>query len=60
MGNSLYVNQTSEYLLVTILYTLTLIIMASNITQLKWLKEIGAQEKIEISHLEELHDCLKI
>ena len=34
----LYVRQSGEYLLVTIIYMDDLIILANNVTQLKWLK----------------------
>jgi hypothetical protein len=35
---SLYVTQTNEYSVITIFYVNILIILASNVTQLKWLK----------------------
>ena len=38
MDHSLYINKMGDYLLVAILYVDNLIMLASNIIQLKWLK----------------------
>ena len=56
---SLYVKQTGEYLLMTILYVNDLIVLASNVTQLKWLK-LELKKEFEMSNFEELHYCVKV
>ena len=48
-----------EYLLVGILYVDDLIILISNVTQLKWLKS-ELKKEFEISDIGELHYCLKV
>ena len=48
-----------EYFLVTILYVDKLIILASNVTQSKWLKS-ELEKEFEINDLGELHYCLGI
>ena len=58
-NHSLYVKQTSEYLLVAILYVNDLIILASNVIQLKWLKS-ELKKEFEMSDLGKLHHCLKV
>ncbi len=57
--HSLYIKQTGEYLLATILYVDDLIILASNVTQLKWLKS-ELEKEFEMSDLGELHYCLGV
>ena len=54
-----YFSQTSQYLLVTILYVDNLIILASNITQLKWLK-LEFEKEYEMSDLRELLYFLEV
>ena len=53
----LYVKQTGEYLIVTSLYVEDLIILASNVTQLKWLKW-KLEKEFEMMDLGELRCCL--
>ena len=55
----LYTKQASEYLLVAILYVDNVIILASNVTQLKWLK-LELNKKFEISGLGVLYYCLVV
>ena len=55
----MYVKQTDEYLLVTILYVDDLIILASNVISLKWLESEFVRE-FEMSNLEELHYSLGV
>ena len=57
--HSLYVQQTGEYLLVAILYMNDLIILASNVTKLKWLKS-ELEREFEMSDLRKLHYCLRV
>jgi hypothetical protein len=57
--HSLYVKQTSEYLLIVIIYVDDLIILASNVSILKWLKS-RLEDEFEISDLGELHYCLGV
>ena len=49
----LYVKQTGEYLLVVIVYMDDLIILASNVTQLKWLQS-KLEKEFRMSNLGEL------
>jgi len=53
----LYVKQTGEYLLIVIIYVDDLIILASNVSTLKWLKS-RLEVEFEMSDLGELHYCL--
>jgi transposase InsO family protein len=57
--HSLYIKQTSEYLLIVIVYVDDLIILASNMTMMKVLKD-KLQAKYEMSDLGELHFCLGV
>ena len=57
--HSLYVKQMGEYLLVAILNVDDLIILASNVIQLKWLK-LELEKEFEISDLGELHYWLGV
>ena len=59
MDHSLYIKQTCEYLLVTILYVDDLIILASNVTQLKWLKS-KLKKEFKMSNFKELHYYLGV
>ena len=59
MDHLLYVKQMDEYLLVAFLYVDNLIILASNVTQLKWLKS-ELEKEFEMSNLGELHYCLEV
>jgi hypothetical protein len=53
----MYVKQTGEYLLIVIIYVDDLIILASNVTILKWLKS-RLEDEFEMSDLGELHYAL--
>ena len=53
----LYVKQTGKYLLVVFLYMDDLIILANNVTQLKWLKP-ELEKEFEMNDIGELHYCL--
>ena len=53
----MYIKQMGEYVLVEILYVDDFIILANNVTQLKWLK-LELKNGFEISGLGELHYCL--
>ncbi len=55
----LYVKQTGEYLLIVIIYVDDLIILASNVNILKWLKS-RLEDEFEMSDLGELHYCLGV
>ena len=55
----LYIKQTNEYLLVAIVYVDDLIILASNVTQLKWLKS-ELEKEFEMSDLGELQHYLGV
>jgi hypothetical protein len=55
----LYVKQTGEYLLIVIIYVDDLIILASNVSILKWLKS-RLEDEFEMSDLGELHYCLGV
>jgi len=57
--HSLYIKQTGEYILVAILYVDDLIILASHVTQLKWLKS-ELEKEFEMSDLGELRYCLGV
>ena len=57
--HSLYVKQTGEYLLIVIIYVDDLIILASNVSILKWLKS-KLEDEFEMSDLEELRYCLGV
>jgi hypothetical protein len=57
--HSLYVKQTGEYLLIVIDYVDDLIILASNVSILKWLKS-RLENEFEMSDLGELHYCLGV
>ena len=57
--HSSYVKQTGEYLLVAILYVNDLIILASNVTQLKWFN-LEFEKDFEMNDLGELHYCLRV
>ena len=57
--HSLYVKQTSEYLLVAIFYVNDLIILTSNVTQLKWLN-LELECFFEMSDFRLMHFCLGI
>ncbi len=57
--HSLYVKQTGEYLLIVIIYVDDLIILASNVNILKWLKS-RLEDEFEMSDLGELHYCLGV
>jgi hypothetical protein len=56
---SLYVKQTGEYLLIVIIYVDDLIILANNVSILKWLKS-KLEDEFEMSDLGELHYCLGV
>ena len=53
VDHSLYIKHTGEYLLVTIVYMDDLVILVSNVTQLKWLK-LELEKEFELSDLKEL------
>jgi hypothetical protein len=55
----LYVKQTGDYLLIVIIYVDDLIILASNVSILKWLKS-RLEDEFEMSDLGELHYCLGV
>ena len=55
----LYNKHTGEYLLVTIPYVDDLIILASNVIQLKWLKS-QLEKEFDMSDLGELYYCLGV
>ncbi len=55
--HSLYVKQTGEYLLIVIIYVDDLIILANNVSILKWLKS-RLEDEFEMSDLGELLYCL--
>ena len=55
----MYIKQTTEYLLVAIFYVDDLIILASNVTQLKWHK-MELKKEFEMNNLRELYDCLVV
>jgi len=57
--HSLYVKQTGEYLLIVIIYVDDLIILASNVSILKWLKS-RLEDEFDMSDLGELHYCLGV
>jgi len=57
--HSLYVKQTGEYLLIVIIYVDDLIILASNVSILKWLKS-RLEDEFEMSDLGGLHYCLGV
>jgi len=57
--HSLYVKQTGEYLSIVIIYVDDLIILASNLSILKWLKS-RLENEFEMSDLGELHYCLGV
>ena len=57
--HSLIVKQRDKYLLVTILYMDNLIILASNVTQLKCFK-LELEKEFETSDLGELHYYLAV
>jgi hypothetical protein len=59
VDHSLYIKQTSEYLLIVIIYVDDLIILASNVSILKWLKS-RLENEFEMSDLGELHYCLRV
>ena len=59
MEHLLYVKQKGECLLVAILYVYDLIILASNITQLKWLK-LELEKEFEMRDLEKLHYYIEV
>ena len=56
-NQSLYVKQTNEYLLITILYVDNLIMLASNVIQLKRL-EAELEKKFRMRDFLELYYCL--
>jgi hypothetical protein len=58
-NHSLYVKQTGEYLLIVIIYVDDLIILASNVSILKWLKS-RLEDEFEMSDLGGLHYCLGV
>jgi len=58
-NHSLYVKQTGEYLLIVIIYVDDVIILASNVTILKWLKS-RLEDEFEMNDLGELHYCLGV
>jgi hypothetical protein len=55
----LYIKQTGDYILVTILYVDDLIILSSDVTKLKWLKS-QFEKDFEMSDLGELNYCLGV
>jgi hypothetical protein len=57
--HSLYIKQTSEYLLIVIIYVDDLIILTSNVSILKWLKS-RLENEFEMSDLRKLHYCLSV
>jgi hypothetical protein len=57
--HSLYVKQMGEYLLIVIIYVDDLIILASNVRILKWLKS-RLEDEFEMSDLGELHYSLEL
>lgn len=57
--HSLYVKQTSDHLIIVIIYVDDLIILASKMSVLEWLKSKLAHE-FEMSDLGELHYCLGV
>jgi hypothetical protein len=57
--HSLYIKQTGDYILVTILYVDDLIILSSDVTKLKWLKS-QLEKEFEMSDLGELNYCLGV
>ena len=57
--HSLYIKQTDNYILVAILYVDDLIILSSDVTELKWLKS-QLEKKFEMSDLGELNYCLGV
>ncbi len=57
LDHSLYVKQMGEYLLIVIIYVDDLIILASNVSILKWLKS-RLEDEFEMNDLGELHYCL--
>ncbi len=59
VDHSLYIKQTSEYLLIVIIYVDDMIILASNVSILKWLKSM-LEDEFEMSDLGELHYCLGV
>jgi len=56
---SLYVKQTGEYLLIVIIYVDDLIILASIMKMMEWLKS-KLEDEFDMSDLGELHYCLGI
>ncbi len=56
MDHSLYIKQTGEYLLIMIIYVDDLIILASNVSILKWLKS-RLEDEFEMSDFGDLQSA---
>ena len=57
--HSLFIKQTGDYILVTILYIDDYIILSSDVIKLKWLKS-QLEKKFEMSDIGELNFCLGV